>query len=83
MALTPQQEQILIAIGNAFLSAGINSEELATQALTHLKLQNDITQATAQLDNLKDDYDDARSAKEGDLNDAQAAFNDWVASQNK
>lgn len=49
MALTPTQEAVAIAVGNAFIAAGFTNEAQATNALVTLKLQNDLTVAAAAL----------------------------------
>jgi hypothetical protein len=41
MALTTQQEQVAIAVGNAFVAAGFTTEASATAMLKRLKLEQD------------------------------------------
>jgi hypothetical protein len=56
MALTPTQEAVAIAVGNAFVAAGFTSEALATAMLKRLKLEQDKRKLESQQSNLRATY---------------------------
>lgn len=78
MALTPEQEAVLIAIGNAFVAAGFTTELQATQALTHLKLQNELNTLQGEYNNLADDQSESNNTFNTQLEALQA---DIIAKQ--
>lgn len=73
MAFTTQEEQILRAIMDSFLAAGFASEEQATNALTGLKLQNDLASAQAMLNLAFQNWETRSAELSGQRSDAQIA----------
>lgn len=56
MALTPTQESVAIAIGNAFIAAGFTTEAAATAMLKRLKLEQDLRKLQTAETGLRNQY---------------------------
>lgn len=75
MALTPEQEAILIAIANGTMAAGFTTEGQYTSAMSHIKLQNELNKLTSEYANIQDAARVANEAANAALEAKQAEIN--------
>lgn len=86
MAFTPEQEAILLAIAGGVTGAGFTTEAQWTQAMTHVKLQNELNKLRSEYNNLADDvreYNDAANAtleaKQAEINTKEEEIKAFIA----